>query len=106
MRINKWLRVYQQMCPEDSDLEPGRCAAITQEMKAVAAAPTATDARKIVAWWPWSSQQEMDSWIRRARKLMAEKSPTTAKVNRDVLMVSPLPYHGPSKRKRKTSLRR
>ena len=68
---NKYIAAYEKLVCNDK-ISPGdsRRDEIIAEIKGIANAASTKDARKYIEWWGWRSQEAMDSFIRRARKLL------------------------------------
>jgi hypothetical protein len=71
--MSKLIKIYESITPDKVSKDDPRRDSIIYEMQKVKKAPTAKAAREFVDWWVWNSPQEMDAWIRKARKAMGVK---------------------------------
>jgi hypothetical protein len=71
---SKYLLAYERLCPTDKLTEDDpRKADIIAEMKAVAKAKTNREAADIIRWWGWDNDQQLTSFVYRARKLIGDR---------------------------------
>lgn len=68
-QASRLLQLYEQLTGDFVAQDDPRRPGILSEMSSVVTAPTAKDARSTIEWWGWDSRQQMDAWIRKARKL-------------------------------------
>jgi hypothetical protein len=75
MRVSdkRLLAVYQDLTHDAVFADDPRRANIVAEMRAVNNAKTNRLAAKEIEWWGWDSDQELISWVSRARKLFKEE---------------------------------
>ena len=69
MSESKYLKLYEQLLPDNLVANDSRAPEIIEEMKAVVSAKTNAEAAKVIEWWGWDNPQQLHAFIRRARKV-------------------------------------